>query len=64
MRVEVDVPGRRPPKLLLVRLRHPHANPLRSVQVNGENWTDFDPGKEWVRIRNPKAKRYAIEGVY
>ena len=64
LRVAVDVPGRHRPKTLLVRLRHPQGNTLRSVQVNGAEWTDFNPGKEWVRITNPEAKRYDIEGRY
>jgi hypothetical protein len=64
LHVEVDVPGRNRPKTLLVRLRHPQGSTLRSVQVNGEKWSDFDPGKEWVRITNPDTKRYEIECEY
>jgi hypothetical protein len=45
---------------LLVRFRHPENMPIRSVQVNGENWTDFDRAKEWVRIANPTQASYTI----
>lgn len=56
---KVDLGDRRPHSLL-VRFRHPENMPIRSVQVNGENWTDFDRAKEWVRIANPTQASYTI----
>jgi hypothetical protein len=57
---EVDTPGRIPPSALLVRFRHPAGGRMRSVRVNGRQWTDFDPEREWVRIQEPRERRYAI----
>jgi hypothetical protein len=64
IRVDVEVPNRLRPHTLLIRVRHPRSSRLRSVEVNGSSWTDFDAGKEQVRIRNPEAKRYTIQCRY
>lgn len=64
IRAEIGMPSRSRPKTLLVRLRHPEAKALRSVTVNGRNWTDFDPQKEWVRIPAPTETRYSVEARY
>jgi hypothetical protein len=60
----VHPPSRPTPKLLLIRLRHPAARPIRSVTVNGKDWSDFDPAKEWVRIPNPAGERYEVVARY
>jgi hypothetical protein len=60
----VEMPSRTRPASLLVRLRHPQGRPLRSVAVNGKEWTDFDPAKEWVRIPNPGENTYTVAGRY
>ncbi len=60
----VEMPARREPRELLVRLRHPDAKRMRSVTVNGRNWADFNTEKEWVRIPHPAAGRYTIEADY
>ena len=60
----VEMPSRTRPSALLVRLRHPTGQPLRSVLVNGTNWTDFDAAKEWVRIPSPSERRYTIVARY
>jgi len=49
----IELTGDRRPKTLLVRLRHPDKKPIRSVTVNGAEWKDFDPQREWVRIPQP-----------
>ena len=54
----------RRPQTLLIRLRHPEKKSLRSVSVNGKNWTDFDTAKEWIRITNPQGKEYTIAAGY
>ncbi|MBI3818921.1 MAG: hypothetical protein HY286_09550 [Planctomycetes bacterium] len=46
----IDLPSRRPPAAVLLRLRHPNSNRMKSVTVNGGVWTDFDPAKEIVRL--------------
>ena len=61
---EIQMPDRRSPKVLLIRLRHPQRKPLRSVTVNGENWPDFDVQNEWVRIKSPSQEHYSITASY
>ena len=56
----LETPARPRPAALLVRLRHPQAKPIRSVSVNGQAWTDFDPVKEWVRIPSPAQDLYTL----
>jgi hypothetical protein len=46
----VALPSRRPPRLVLLRLRHPKALPIKNAIVNGKAWTDFDPAKELIRL--------------
>ena len=46
----VEMPSRKPPKAVLLRLRHPKSLPIKSVTVNGSPWTDFDPAKEVISL--------------
>ena len=65
IRASVRMPPGERPRALLVRLRHPRQAPLRSVRVNGAEWKDFDPEREWVRIGTPEAgKTYEITASY
>ena len=61
---EVSLAGPDRPRAILVRLRHPEARPMRSVRVNGAEWTAFDTRKEWVRIDNPRETLYKLEARY
>jgi hypothetical protein len=61
---QIDMPDRRRPRALLVRFRHPMSKPIKSVAVNGQDWTDFDVKKEWVRIKNPDKTQYSIVAGY
>jgi len=61
---EIEMPDRGHPKVLLVRFRHPTGKHIKSVTVNGRNWTDFNVEKEWVRITNPSQNRYSITVSY
>jgi hypothetical protein len=54
----------RKPRTVLLRLRHPDEKPIRSVTVNGQDWTDFDSSKEWIRIPNPGGGEYSIVATY
>ncbi len=56
----IELPARKEPAALLVRFRHPQAKPIQSVSVDGQNWTDFEVEKEWVRIPRPTLHRYVI----
>ncbi|MBN2311839.1 MAG: hypothetical protein JXR94_22865, partial [Candidatus Hydrogenedentes bacterium] len=48
----VEMPSRRPPRSVLLRLRHPTGAAIKSVTVNGEPWTDFDATREVVRLHD------------
>jgi hypothetical protein len=52
----LEMPSRNPPKVVLLRLRHPKALPIKGVTVNGEPWEDFDPANEVVRLHDVKGK--------
>jgi len=61
---QIDMPDRKQPHILIVRLRHPRRQTIKSVTVNGRDWTDFDVKKEWLRIKNPDRPRYSIVAGY
>jgi hypothetical protein len=61
---EIRMPDRTAPHVLLVRLRHPEARAIRSVTVNGRDWTDYDGHKEWLRIEKPDRPSYSIVAHY
>ena len=46
----IEIPSRRPPRTVLVRLRHPQQMPIRSVTVNGQAWKGFNPDKEVIEL--------------
>ncbi|OHB77050.1 MAG: hypothetical protein A2W31_02070 [Planctomycetes bacterium RBG_16_64_10] len=46
----VELPARRLPNSVLLRLRHPQAVPMSTVTVNGKPWTGLDPEKEVVHL--------------
>ena len=60
IRANIELSARKRPGVLLVRLRHPQGKPVKAVQVNGQNWTDFESKKEWVRIARPNRAKYEI----
>ena len=49
---EIDPPTRTPAEAIVIRLRHPQGLRMRSVSLNGSPHTDFDAGKEIVRIKS------------
>jgi len=61
---QIDMPDRRCPRMLIVRLRHPIGKSIKSITVNGRNWSDFDVKKEWFRIKNPDRTWYSIVANY
>ena len=58
--VEIDMPADYQPEKLLIRLRHPTAQQMHGVIVNGANWQNYDVLKEWVIIKNPDQQHYSI----
>jgi hypothetical protein len=60
----VDLAPASKPGVLLIRLRHPEKKIIRSVSVNGREWKDFDPKKEWVRLEKLNETHYEISASY
>ncbi len=51
--IQVEVPKRRPPRELVVHLRRPEGQVMKSVKVNGKVHEGFDPTGEVVRVTAP-----------
>ncbi|MGQ9683774.1 MAG: hypothetical protein ACUVX9_14655 [Anaerolineae bacterium] len=47
---DVDLPMRNAPASALLRLRHPRQKTLRSVEIDGQPWTGFDPASETITL--------------
>ncbi len=47
----VDLPSRSPPRMVLLRLRHPRAARIRAVEVDGAPWTDVDGERELIQLQ-------------
>ncbi|RYG04550.1 MAG: hypothetical protein EOO02_05890 [Chitinophagaceae bacterium] len=60
IKATIDLSDRNPPKQLLVRFRHPQGKTIRSVEVDGKPWKEFDAKKEFVIISAPTGKLYSI----
>jgi hypothetical protein len=52
----VGMPSRNPPMSVSLRLRHPDGASIKSVEVNGKAWKDFDKDKEVIRLEGLKGK--------
>jgi len=59
----VDPPTTRPLNRIVLRLRHPHEKPIRSVTVNGKNHEDYDAGAETINLK-PDGKQMTIRVEY
>ncbi|HUT92464.1 MAG TPA: hypothetical protein VMY37_23425 [Thermoguttaceae bacterium] len=59
----IDPPTVRPPRRIVLRLRHPHEKPIESVTVNGKPHEDLDPKAETIRL-DPAPKRLTLRVVY
>ena len=59
----IEIPSRREPVAVFLRLRHPQALPLKSVTVNGKPWQQFEPAKELVRLEGVKGS-VKVEAEY
>ncbi len=64
LKATVELGGIERPVALLVRLRHPTGERLKSVEVNGEGSREFDRDKEWVRIAPVAQQHYEISAHY
>ncbi len=59
----IEIPTRQKPPSVLLRLRHPHAQPIKSVEVNDRRWTDFDKDLEVVRLTGITGK-VTVRAIY
>ena len=59
----IEVPGRTAPEKILLRFRHPESKHMTRVTVNGEDWKDFDPAKEVIRLHDVNGT-VRVEAVY
>jgi hypothetical protein len=59
----VDPPTSRTPRRIVLRLRHPHETPIKSVTVNGRNHEDFDARAETIHLK-PIEKQMTIRVEY
>ncbi len=60
----VDFLGPARPSELVVRLRHPKGLRMKSAQVEGASWKEFEPDREWIRIGRPGRASYRIAAEY
>ncbi len=59
----VDVPQRRRPEHVVVRLRHPEGKPIRAATVDGQAHEDIDRASHTVRVR-PVGKRFTLRADF
>ena len=59
----VRMPSRNPAKEVLLRLRHPQAEPVKSIKVNGAVWKDFDGAREAVMLHDVDGT-VRVEAIY
>ena len=59
----IELTDDRPPEELIIHLRRPDKQPLRSVTVNGQAHSDYDVAGEWVRVQSPKGT-IVVEAQY
>jgi len=51
-----QMPSRSTPKAVMLRFRHPKADPIGSVTVNGKDWKNFDAATEVIHLDGLKGK--------
>ena len=59
----IEMPSRKPPHTVHLRLRHPKTVPIKGATVNGKPWTDFNPVKEIVCLHDVRGS-VKVEAVY
>ncbi len=58
--VDLTPPQRQTPRVLKLRLRHPQSRHLRSVTVNGNPMSTFDPDGEWITLDAANHKYHIV----
>lgn len=53
---EIQVPGRRTPPVMKLRLRHPDGKRIKSVLCNGQDYAAIDPDGETITFTEPQGR--------
>jgi hypothetical protein len=61
---EITPPTRETPKEIVIRLRHPEGKQIRSVEVDGKEYKNFDSSKDIVRLTPSPAKKVVVKATY
>ena len=56
----VEMPSRKPPQTVLLRLRHSQTRPIKSVTLNGQDWREFSTDKEVIRVTGVQGKATVV----
>lgn len=59
----VTMPSRGGQKAVLLRFRHPSSAPMKRVEVNGQDWRQFDKDRELIRLEHLTGA-VTVEAVY
>ena len=58
----LEIPSRKPPQAVLLRLRHPRKTPIQSATVNGKAWSGFNRDKEVIELTGFTGKVVVVVG--
>jgi hypothetical protein len=58
----IDVPNRKAPQTIVLRLRHPKSSPIKGVMVNGKPASDFDVEKETILLKGATGRVSVVAG--
>ena len=58
----IEVPSRRTPRTVLLRLRHPQQLPIKSATVNGKAWSEFSRDREVIELTGLTGKASVVVG--
>ena len=63
IRATVQMPSRKAPREVLLRLRHPEGLPMKRVTVNGKPWSGFSAAEECVKLVGASGEVH-VEALY
>jgi hypothetical protein len=58
----IEMPSRRPVLNVILRLRHPKAERIKSVTVNGQPWNGFTTDNETIKLTGVMGKVVVVAG--
>jgi hypothetical protein len=51
IKATAELPSRKAPARVILRIRHPDRAPIQGVKVDGKEWRDFDKNKETIELK-------------